>query len=527
MDERPVVAVICDQACHPGGALDREGLKRQLAQSKVIGEIRFLENACKKAPPALEDIRGKKILFGGCPILEEQRFYEQTARQLDLPAADYAVLDVKASILDRYAAAKGIEQNLGRRLESLAGILCEAQEYTDRFISPNRRVLVYGSGLSGLSTALELAKENLSVDVLATPEPTLSPGCLAELLQNPDVVDRLLEQAKKNANIVILPEQSVKQITAIESGFVITTERGGMREYGTIIFAPERQEQLNGESGFLTLSRLYADLRAKRSLKGLVVFLLDYKAESPPEIFRDVLLAAKYIKEKMYASAWILMRNARVALPALQELYDECRNTGILFIRYEGELEIQNDYGDIIIRGRDSQSAAEFVIEYPSRLILPGQIGLPAAAQEFASALNLRLPSPSYSQPDSLWRLPNETNRAGVFAAGAARGNMEGQGIREDAVSLLYNIRERLYPEGIKIEEHIPVVDKEKCAYCLTCVRVCPFGAMVKDIEERVAMLVKSACKACGICVAECPAEAIQCRNLSNKALRSGISSLA
>ena len=103
---------------------------------------------------------------------------------------------------------------------------------------------------------------------------------------------------------------------------------------------------------------------------------------------------------------------------------------------------------------------------------------------------------------------------------------MDIDSIKEDAASLVYSVRERLMPEGIKVEEYIPVVDEEKCVYCLTCVRICPFGAMKGDSEDRIAMVVKSACHACGSCAAECPAEAIQMRNLSNPAVYSGIKAL-
>ncbi len=49
---------------------------------------------------------------------------------------------------------------------------------------------------------------------------------------------------------------------------------------------------------------------------------------------------------------------------------------------------------------------------------------------------------------------------------------------------------------------------EEKCAACLTCVRVCPYGAPYVR-EARVANFALENCQACGICAAECPALAI------------------
>ncbi|UCH33774.1 MAG: FAD-dependent oxidoreductase [Armatimonadota bacterium] len=49
-------------------------------------------------------------------------------------------------------------------------------------------------------------------------------------------------------------------------------------------------------------------------------------------------------------------------------------------------------------------------------------------------------------------------------------------------------------------------VDEERCAACLTCVRICPFG--VAAVTSTAAM-PEEKCQACGLCAAVCPAAAI------------------
>jgi heterodisulfide reductase subunit A-like polyferredoxin len=51
-------------------------------------------------------------------------------------------------------------------------------------------------------------------------------------------------------------------------------------------------------------------------------------------------------------------------------------------------------------------------------------------------------------------------------------------------------------------------VEPEKCAACLTCVRVCPYSVPVIG-DEGKAVIDATKCKGCGTCVAECPAKAI------------------
>jgi len=50
------------------------------------------------------------------------------------------------------------------------------------------------------------------------------------------------------------------------------------------------------------------------------------------------------------------------------------------------------------------------------------------------------------------------------------------------------------------------VVDSSKCMACLTCQRVCPYGA---PVVQAYSVIRPEYCQACGLCAPECPAEAI------------------
>jgi heterodisulfide reductase subunit C len=77
------------------------------------------------------------------------------------------------------------------------------------------------------------------------------------------------------------------------------------------------------------------------------------------------------------------------------------------------------------------------------------------------------------------------------------------KGLRDEAVSRGFAGMERLKGLGLFAE-----VDAGKCVACLTCVRLCPFGAP-GIVSEGYAFIDPDKCKACGICVLECPAQAI------------------
>jgi heterodisulfide reductase subunit A-like polyferredoxin len=61
----------------------------------------------------------------------------------------------------------------------------------------------------------------------------------------------------------------------------------------------------------------------------------------------------------------------------------------------------------------------------------------------------------------------------------------------------------------MEISGVVSVVDQDKCAACLTCLRTCPYDVPTINVEG-VAEIETAMCHGCGICASECPAKAIQ-----------------
>jgi NADPH-dependent glutamate synthase beta subunit-like oxidoreductase len=62
------------------------------------------------------------------------------------------------------------------------------------------------------------------------------------------------------------------------------------------------------------------------------------------------------------------------------------------------------------------------------------------------------------------------------------------------------------------------ILFQDKCATCLTCLRVCPYHVPYLD-EGGTILIPPDQCQACGICVAECPARAIVLRKSYDRSL--------
>jgi heterodisulfide reductase subunit A-like polyferredoxin len=97
----------------------------------------------------------------------------------------------------------------------------------------------------------------------------------------------------------------------------------------------------------------------------------------------------------------------------------------------------------------------------------------------------------------------------GLYLAGSAHGpKLISESISQAsaAVSRACTI---LSKEKILVGGVVAMVEGERCAACLTCVRVCPYSVPVINAKGEAEIdLVK--CKGCGSCAAECPARAIE-----------------
>lgn len=55
-----------------------------------------------------------------------------------------------------------------------------------------------------------------------------------------------------------------------------------------------------------------------------------------------------------------------------------------------------------------------------------------------------------------------------------------------------------------------PVVDKNKCIKCGTCIDICPEDTLTQDNDETPKVVYPNECWHCSACVIDCPAEAIK-----------------
>jgi heterodisulfide reductase subunit A-like polyferredoxin len=258
------------------------------------------------------------------------------------------------------------------------------------------------------------------------------------------------------------------------------------------------------------LARAASRLPRRRGVRSLAV-VLDYRIDETKASTEAGLRLALELQQEQGFQVHLFCRDVRVAAMELEKLYDEARQAGVDIVKFEGRLAIgpaaqgkgvELAYTDAILKSG---------VRLDCELAGLSPWGLASAAEaETAAVFGVTLDSLGQMQANNIHLFPGETNRPGIFVAGACRGQYYRPQALLDADAAALAAHALLAPGVMEVELAQPVVDADKCALCLTCVRSCPHQAMYVDREKGAAASSPEACRRCGICAAECPAKAIE-----------------
>jgi len=184
----------------------------------------------------------------------------------------------------------------------------------------------------------------------------------------------------------------------------------------------------------------------------------------------------------------------------------------VVFVKYDSAPRIALEDGIVTVEARDVFVGEEMILACDllvgEELLSPGE-----GAEALGCLFGLRLDSGGFYQDENVHLYPVSSERKGVFFVGGCRGNADITRVQADIASVVTRVCGLLCPGSLQVDMERVKVDPQKCVACLTCIRVCPHGAIRLVREEGgtdVAVVSDSGCDACGVCAAICPAKAIE-----------------
>ncbi|HJW75715.1 MAG TPA: FAD-dependent oxidoreductase, partial [Thermoleophilia bacterium] len=192
-----------------------------------------------------------------------------------------------------------------------------------------------------------------------------------------------------------------------------------------------------------------------------------------------------------------------------EEYYTRARELGVIFTRYANGSEPAVSANGSVSVAYD-EPALKKRIELPLDLLVLATPTVPNEGNDtLAQMLKVPLTADGFFLEAHVKLRPVDFASEGIFLCGSAHYPKS----IDESISQAYAAAARaaaiLAKSTLKAGGVVAEVDTEKCAACLTCVRVCPYEVPIIDLETKKAKIEAAACQGCGVCVGECPAKAI------------------
>ena len=537
--EEPRIGVfVCNCGVNIGGVVnvpEVAAYARTLPNVVMADENLFTcsQDTQERMKRILDEEKLNRVVVASCSPRTHEFLFRTTIREAGLNKYLFEMANIRDQCswvhMKEKESATQKAKTLVRMAVANANYIKPLKEIT---VGVNKKALVVGGGLAGMTAALKLARQNFEV-YLVEKEAELG-GNMRHIFSTIDGMDvqtflaTLSERVTSHPLIHVLTESHVIDHSGFKGNFRTTlrnTSTGEAKEieHGIIIVATGGQEyKPHGLYAYGEDERVMTQMElegriAKGDLpdKGRVVMIqcVGSRNEERPYCSRicctNATKNALTLKEQNPNRDVIILYRDIMTYGFLEKYYLRARKAGVRFIRYEKErppvLEKKN--GNLSLSVFDPALMEQ--LDLDADILALSSATLPRANEDLATMLKCARTNEGFFLEAHMKLRPVDFASDGMFLCGLAHSpkNMrESITQAEAAVARACTI---LAKETIQVGGVVAQVDADKCAACLSCVRVCPYK--VPEINAKgEAEIDISKCKGCGTCASECPAKAIE-----------------
>jgi heterodisulfide reductase subunit A-like polyferredoxin len=547
--EEPRIGVfVCHCGINIGGVVNVPGVKEYARSLKNVVYADENLYTCstdtqEKIKNAIKEHNLNRVIVASCSPRTHEPMFRETVREGGLNKYLFEMANIRDQCswvhMRQKEEATEKAKDLVRMAVANARMIQPLGELT---VSVIQKGLVIGGGVSGMTAALKLAEQGYEVFLLEK-EAQLG-GNLRNLyytLEGEDVqvfLKDLIARVTDNPLIHVITNALVVDFTGSKGNFstgvmVAPTMYYRKIEHGITVLATGAQEWKPTEYCYGQDPRIVTQLELEDRISNqpdeiklanqiVMIQCVGSRNEERPYCSRTccataVKNALKIKELNPNAKISILYRDMRT-YGLMESYYAKARNQGIIFIKYEPEEkpEVKKD-GQILSISFMDRILKERVEIKPDLLILSAAT-IPRENEELATMLKVPRTAEGFFLEAHMKLRPVDFATDGLYLAGAGHGpKLISESISQAsaAVSRACTIlsKEKMLVGGV-----VAVVEGERCAACLTCVRVCPYSVPVINTKGE-AEIDLAKCKGCGSCVAECPARAIELMHFRDRQL--------
>lgn len=504
------------------------------------------QDAAGQIKEAIEEYGLNRIVVASCSPRTHEPMFQETLKEAGLNPHLFELTNIRDQ-------CSWVHMNEPEKATEKAKDLVKMAVNKVRLAQPiypveldmNHDVLVIGGGVSGMTSALNMAAQGYQVYLV---EKEAELGGTARRMQygmrGEDIqayLKELIEKTTQNDKIKVYTGVEITDVSGFVGNFNTKLSNGEELQHGVTIIATGAEEYkpteyLYGENHRVrTLLELEGDIARGELDKVNNVVLINCVGSREDErpycsricCTKSIKLALKIKERRPEAKVFILYRDIRT-YGFHEELYTEARQKGVIFIRYSKDQKpvVENPGDGLVVRVTDHVLGEEIRIN-------TDVIGLAAAIvppvesnQKLSKLFKVPLNEDGFFLEAHLKLRPVDFSTDGVFMCGVAHAPKNLEECIAQAKAAAGRAATVLAKDRVTVEGKSAVVDKKKCAGCGTCEAVCPAKAVQIDPEEKVAVVNEALCKGCGACSSSCRCGAINVKGCTNEQIMAMLSAL-
>ena len=332
-----------------------------------------------------------------------------------------------------------------------------------------------------------------------------------------------LNTASKTGKLELLPVTGFSSCSGSVGRFSLTftgIDTSVTRTVASIIIADEVERKPNfalygvgQSSAVVSLSQACEFIEfgsgpaTKISAGKRIAFITGLAEEGNPVVTEEVMRCALKLQQEFNRQTYIFTGNLKVAGNGLEALYRQTKKAGTVFVKFTETIPAihVNKNGSLTIVYVDEVIRETFKL-IPDVTVIDEALNSSTFSRDIADKLEIETGPDGFIQSDNVHRATVLTNKKGIFVAGWSRNAQAAEQQEADIANAALCVL-TLYkkpPEEQTGKAQINFTGH--CVRCLTCLRLCPYGAI--SLSSKVAV-DPQACEGCGICAAECPRFAI------------------
>ena len=487
----------------------------------------------EKIKEKVKELKLNRVVVASCTPRTHEPLFQNTIKEAGLNAYLFEMANIRDQCswihMHEPKAATKKSKDLVRMAVAKARLLEPLENLT---INVNQAALVVGGGVSGMTAAIELAKQGFKVHLVEKEKELGGNALKLHFLPSGDdpvaFTKRLDKQVSSNPNITVYMNAKIKNIDGYVGNFKTTLESGEQMEHGAVIIAiggqeykPEGEYLYGKNKGVMTLLE-FKDKLSKGEAKGneyVFIQCVGSREDKHPNCSRvcctGTMSAAKKIKEKdPNAKVWVLYRDIRT-YGFREKFYKEAANAGVKFIRFEDKEKPKVDEkgGKLEVTVKDEDTGKNIVMT-PDYLVLASGTRPQPDAGTLAPMCKVPQTKEGFFLEAHMKLRPVDFATEGIYLAGLAHGpkfidESIAQALAATARAVTVLSKTTLEAEGI-----VASIDETMCDGCGMCVPTCEYKALEvvpnkKDPNKKMVEVNVGLCKGCGACVGTCPAGAL------------------